>query len=219
MSIPDVPLGQTLTITDCLRGFVRETRLLVDAKNGYDCEKCSRQPKKPTRSSPFARKKKHGDQMEVVLRDATMRVVVSALPRVLAVHFKRLGRSKKITQHIVFDTQLDIMPYASSSLQRSTKTGWASYGLIAVVVHIGGKRGGHYVAYVSRSRRREFGRRSKQQPQDSDDEWSASQASDQSNDERSWYYVSDTVVRRVTLEQVLKCEAYMLFYQQTSANQ
>lgn len=221
MSIPDSTFGQTLTVTDCLRGFVRETRLLVDAKNGYDCEKCSRQPKKQTRSSPFARKKKHADETEVILRDATMRVFVSELPRVLAIHFKRLGRTKKMTQHIVFDTQLDMLPYVASSVQRNGKASSARYELIAVVVHMGGKRGGHYVAYVSRSRSREVGsRRSKQQPQDFEDEL-APEANGQgdSGDSRVWYYVSDTLVKRVALEQVLKCEAYMLFYQQLPAGQ
>jgi ubiquitin C-terminal hydrolase len=219
MSIPDVNFGQTLTIADCLRGFVRETRLLVDANNGYDCERCSRQPKKQTRSSPFARKKKRAEETEIILRDASMRMFVSELPKVLVIHLKRLGRTKKITHHIVFDTQLDMLPYVASSLQRNGKAGAARYELIAVVVHMGGKRGGHYVAYVSRSPSREVGsRRSKQQPQDSEGQRDAN-GEGSSGDARVWYYVSDTLVKRVELEQVLKCEAYMLFYQQLPPSQ
>jgi ubiquitin C-terminal hydrolase len=58
------------------------------------------------------------------------------------------------------------------------------YELVAVVVHQGGAWGGHYVAYVSRGQ----------------------------GAKRSWYYASDTSIRRAELSEVLKCQAYMLFY-------
>lgn len=54
-----------------------------------------------------------------------------------------------------------------------------------MVEHIGTMRGGHYVAYV---RGDEGG--------------------------KLWYNASDAYVREVSLEEVLRCEAYILFYQQ-----
>lgn len=214
MSIPESSRGRSLSVIDCFQGFVRETHLLVSAKNGYDCDRCSRQPKKQTRAGPFGRKKHHGGETEIVLRDATMRAFISELPRVLAIHLKRLGRAKKITDHVAFDPVLDVLPFVSEKLQKLCNYTSPRYELIAVVVHMGGKRGGHYVAYVSRSRRRESGSRKSRQPQDSDDEPSTTQSDRQQTGGRTWYYISDTVVKRVEFEQVLKCEAYMLFYQQ-----
>ncbi|KAF4317124.1 hypothetical protein BBO99_00008208 [Phytophthora kernoviae] len=159
-----VPEGgkRGLTTVNCLDNFVSETQLLVEANNGYDCEKCSRQPKVRSAAGRFIRKKRLGPnaepEMETVLRDASMQLYVSALPRILVVHIKRLARSRKITQHIAFDDKLDVTPYVSETLRNGggeAKNHSLCYELIAVVVHMGNKRSGHYVAYVSRSRRRD----------------------------------------------------------------
>lgn len=66
-----------------------------------------------------------------------------------------------------------------------------SYRLVGVIEHRGGFNAdvGHYIAYV---------RSSHQQ---------------QSSSSSSWFYASDANVREVSLEEVLKCEAYMLFYE------
>ncbi|KAE8905532.1 hypothetical protein PF005_g15010 [Phytophthora fragariae] len=223
VSVPD-GRHHDLTTTDCLDNFVTETQLLVEANNGYDCEKCSRQPKVRSAAGRFIRKKRLGSnaepEMEVVLRDASMQMFVSALPRVLVVHIKRLARSRKITRHIAFDEKLDITPYVSETLRQGggdAKNHSLCYELIAVVVHMGNKRSGHYVAYVSRSRRREaLLLRSRSRLTSEEGATAAPEVLTPKNSNgptRTWYYVSDTVVKRVTFEQVLKCEAYMLFYQ------
>lgn len=49
-------------------------------------------------------------------------------------------------------------------------------------------RGGHYVAYVKGTK---------------------------NLGDCIWYYASDTYVREASLEEVLGCEAYILFYQRT----
>ncbi|POM80765.1 Hypothetical protein PHPALM_1355 [Phytophthora palmivora] len=224
VSVPD-GRHHELTTTDCLDNFVTETQLLVEANNGYDCEKCSRQPKVRSVAGRFIRKKRLGSnaepEMEVVLRDASMQLFVSALPRVLVVHIKRLARSRKITQHIVFDEKLDMTPYVSDTLRQGggdAKKHSLCYELIAVVVHMGNKRSGHYVAYVSRSRRREALLLARARSRIASEEGAAAvpEVTTPKNGEgpsRTWYYVSDTVVKRVSFEQVLQCEAYMLFYQ------
>ncbi|KAL3662312.1 hypothetical protein V7S43_012639 [Phytophthora oleae] len=223
VSVPD-GRHRDLTTTDCLDSFVSETQLLVEANNGYDCEKCSRQPKVRSAAGRFIRKKRLGSnaepEMEVVLRDAAMQLFVSALPRVLVVHIKRLARSRKITQHIGFDEKLDMTPYVSETLRQGegdAKKHSLCYELIAVVVHMGNKRSGHYVAYVSRSRRREALLLARARSRLASEEGAAvPEVTTPRNGEgpsRTWYYVSDTVVKRVSFEQVLQCEAYMLFYQ------
>ncbi|CAH2226598.1 jg22625 [Pararge aegeria aegeria] len=61
----------------------------------------------------------------------------------------------------------------------------ALFRLSAVVVHVGGPRSGHFATY-----RRGNGFESKR-----------------------WWYTSDTLVHEVSLQEVLRCAAYMLFYE------
>lgn len=62
-----------------------------------------------------------------------------------------------------------------------------AYRLVGVVEHLGTMRGGHYVAYV-RGEKLDDG-------------------------VAVWYHVSDAYVRQASLEEVLRCEAYILFYE------
>lgn len=55
-------------------------------------------------------------------------------------------------------------------------------------------RGGHYVAYV-RGGQRNCGK------------------GDKENEGSTWYQASDAYVREVSLDEVLRCEAYILFYE------
>lgn len=215
VSIPEQAAtgSRYITATDCLRNFLSETQLSVDAKNGYDCEKCSR-PKEPSSSISKNSKKP-------ALRDASVQLSISRLPRVLVIHLKRLGRTKKITQHIQFDPLLDMSSFvkpSSSSSSSSRRRNQTSYELIAVVVHKGNKRSGHYVAYVSRSSTQlALQLHGNSDAVEDEPEFDPRAEIHTSEDPtRSWYYISDSVVQSVTLEQVLQCEAYMLFYQQLS---
>ena len=60
-------------------------------------------------------------------------------------------------------------------------------------------RGGHYVAYVRGGQRKRG---------NADEETGGSFTS-------TWYNASDNYVREVSLEDVLRCEAYILFYEKT----
>ncbi|GKE83035.1 ubiquitin carboxyl-terminal hydrolase 2-like protein, partial [Tanacetum coccineum] len=68
------------------------------------------------------------------------------------------------------------------------------YQLVGVVEHSGTMRGGHYVAYVKRGAKGNAGK--------DEDETSM------------WYHASDAYVREVSLEEVLRCKAYILFYEE-----
>jgi ubiquitin carboxyl-terminal hydrolase 16/45 len=71
------------------------------------------------------------------------------------------------------------------------------YRLLGVVEHSGTMRGGHYIAYV-RGDARGKGRADKEQGGS------------------VWYYASDAHVQEVSLEEVLRCDAYLLFYEKIS---
>ncbi|KAG8048024.1 hypothetical protein GUJ93_ZPchr0008g11963 [Zizania palustris] len=65
-----------------------------------------------------------------------------------------------------------------------------SYRLVGVVEHRGNGNGaGHYVAYVRASHRQ------------------------QTSDSSSWFLANDAHIEEISLEEVLKCEAYLLFYE------
>jgi ubiquitin carboxyl-terminal hydrolase 16/45 len=76
---------------------------------------------------------------------------------------------------------------------RCKETNNTTYRLVGVVEHLGTMTGGHYIAYV---RAAKIGGRQQQ-----------------SSGSKSWFYASDGQVREASLEEVLNCEAYILFYE------
>lgn len=81
------------------------------------------------------------------------------------------------------------------------------YDLVGVVEHIGSLKSGHYVAYVSR--------RSKAEPgQQAGPGVGAGPGGDEEPAASQWYCVSDTSVKPVSREQVLRAQAYVLMYVQ-----
>ncbi|XP_050219640.1 ubiquitin carboxyl-terminal hydrolase 2-like [Mercurialis annua] len=131
-----------------------------------------------------------------VKRDATKRVLIDKAPPVLTIHLKRFsqdarGRLSKLNGHVNFNEVLDLRPYID---QRCPNRQECVYRLLGVVEHLGTMRGGHYVAYV---------RSDKRSKDKADSEIGSS----------VWYHASDANVREVSLEDVLRCEAYILFYE------
>jgi ubiquitin carboxyl-terminal hydrolase 16/45 len=80
-----------------------------------------------------------------------------------------------------------------SLIRRSKENDSTTYRLVAVVEHIGSMTCGHYVAFV---RSGKIGGRQQQ-----------------CRTSKSWFYASDSQVRETSLSEVLKCEAYILFYE------
>ncbi|KAM7485724.1 hypothetical protein LguiA_001733 [Lonicera macranthoides] len=133
-----------------------------------------------------------------VKRDATKRILINNAPPILTVHLKRFsqdtrGRLSKLNGHVDFKEIIDLRPYMDP---RCTEKDKYRYRLVGVVEHLGSMRGGHYVAYVKGGLRRK-----------KDDER-------ENGSESMWYHASDVYVREASLEEVLKCEAYILFYEE-----
>lgn len=83
------------------------------------------------------------------------------------------------------------------------------YELMAVVVHHGGGGSGHYTAF---RRVPSAGAQGQQKQQGQPGQGQHGQSPGQVADRGEWIFTSDEVVQRVPVETVLRCEAYMLFY-------
>ncbi|KAI3853771.1 hypothetical protein MKX03_001212, partial [Papaver bracteatum] len=129
-----------------------------------------------------------------VKRDATKRILINSAPSILTIHLKRFsqdtrGRLSKLSGHVNFEETIDLRPYMDP---RSVEKGEYKYSLLGIVEHSGTMRGGHYVAYVKGDKSR--GKK------------------EEDNECSTWYYASDSHVREVSLAEVLRSEAYILFY-------
>ncbi|CAL5009110.1 unnamed protein product [Urochloa decumbens] len=126
-------------------------------------------------------------------RHADKVLVLSKLPPVLTLHvlrFEGKGNSKR-PGHVKFEENLDVGKYLDP---RSKDKDNARYRLVGVIQHMGNAlKEGHCVAYVRGSRTG-----SEQQ---------------QSSGSSKWFCADDSTVREVSLANVLKCEAYLLFYE------
>ncbi|KAI3472496.1 hypothetical protein Pfo_031263 [Paulownia fortunei] len=125
-----------------------------------------------------------------VKRDATKSILISKGPSILTIQLKRFsqdarGRLSKLNGHVNFRETIDLKPYMDP---RCTERDMLTYRLVGVVEHLGSMRGGHYVAYVRVTK--DYG-------------------------DCLWYHASDAYVRQASLEEVLNCQAYILFYEGT----
>uniref|UniRef100_A0A0E0LX61 Ubiquitinyl hydrolase 1 n=1 Tax=Oryza punctata TaxID=4537 RepID=A0A0E0LX61_ORYPU len=113
---------------------------------------------------------------------------ISKLPPVLVIHLMRsLLGPHKVIGHVRFKEILDIGLFVDPSSEDKDNL---SYRLVGVVEHRGlGNDAGHFLAYVRASPRQ------------------------QTSGSPSWFRASDDNIREVSLEEVLKCEAYLLFYE------
>ncbi|CAN0348477.1 unnamed protein product [Lampetra planeri] len=190
----DVPPDRA-SLLGCLLRFTTPEQLA--GSNMLLCEHCSQKAGKKGR----------------VYTEGTKRILVSSLPPVLTLHLKRFQQAgfglQKVNRRVEFEDTLDMAPFCIKPCQVSTcsqtKTKIPRYSLYAVVEHSGTMRGGHYTAYVKTRPER---------PQ-----WPAAGPGEsggsgqQQQQEGAWFYVSDSHVRAASLEQVLACQAYLLFYE------
>lgn len=142
-----------------------------------------------------------GEEMEIesrkVKRDATRRTLIDRAPPILTIHLNRFrqdarGRFNKLRGYISFQEILDLKPYMDPRSEEKDK---CCYRLLGLVEHSGTMTRGHYVAYVRGERPR---------------------AKAEKGNSPTWFYASDSHVREISLSEVLKSEAYILFYERVS---
>lgn len=171
---------------------------------------------------------------------ATKQYLISVAPTVLILHMKRFefgdhDRIRKISHHVKFPLRLDLTPYRAAKNE-------TFYSLYAVVQHSQrSKNNGHYIAFVrvrpdmaaddprwqlaskANIQKGSHSRRGPPSRSNSNTSESASTVFDENDEpfdtpnERTtstqWYRVSDTDVKPVTENAVLKIQAYLLFYE------
>ncbi|KAG7446980.1 cysteine proteinase [Guyanagaster necrorhizus] len=190
-----------------------------DSSDGGDSEATSGEsgsaPKAPIKKKP----------KPVIMRPAYKRYLVATPPPVLVVHLKRFQQIskttmisfsngfKKLDDYVTFPEILDLTPFLAPKKEDFYDRGFKShtkemerclYRLYAVVVHIGNMLGGHYIAYTALPNSSP-GEDSLKTPTSAD--------STPQRSHRQWAYISDTIVRLTTLEEVLKAKAYICMYE------
>ncbi|CAG8574886.1 2520_t:CDS:10, partial [Racocetra persica] len=180
----------------------------------------------PSSSKPL-KKESQPQPQKYIFRKAYKRYLFDSLPPVLVFHLKRFqqveGRfsvsTRKIDDFVGFEEEIDVQDFivppeseemededdesGSESLAESRITKYRLYG---VVVHLGSLFNGHYIAYVlSRNivpMREQYGGF----PYLSDDGYKEVEKITETVGEgqRQWIYCSDSSVRAVNVEEVLK---------------
>lgn len=174
----------------------------INGSGGAGCDTNNAQQSKP--DSPPAEQVSGSEDEEVdvesikVKRDATKRILIDKAPPILTVHLKRFsqdarGRISKLQGHVEFGDMVDLRPYMHP---RCTEKRSCMYRLLGVVEHLGTIRGGHYVAYVRGGLKNNV------------------ETEKASSGDFTWYHASDAYVRQVSFEEVLRCDAYILFYEE-----
>lgn len=140
-----------------------------------------------------SKEKKNG--LKGLKRNATKVLLISKAPRILTIHLKRFTHGLiKLNSHVTFQDKLDLRPFLDP---RCPDKESCIYRLIGIVEHSGTMRSGHYVAYI-------------RGPE-------AEDCQKAENDglcaESTWYRISDTFVRKLSLSEVLQSQAYLLFYE------
>lgn len=215
-SITDILLSESSSIQSCLSKFTSKEVL----SDKLHCEKCSK--KNSTKTYTKSMKQ----------------YLICELPAILTIHLKRFQqhgmRLEKLNKHVNFPLILDMSPYTSTQAVNKSTSHKILYSLYGVVEHSGKLNSGHYVAYVKAGLQTNKNNSRKFLGQHrlchlnkmfqfylNDDDSNCDQYlnndiivnenNDNSNDK--WFYVSDSQVNEVTVSRVLKCQAYILFYE------
>ncbi|KIP03560.1 hypothetical protein PHLGIDRAFT_130077 [Phlebiopsis gigantea 11061_1 CR5-6] len=191
-------------------------------------------------SAQHINERKVPKSQQVIMRRTFKRYLVAVPPPILVVHLKRfqqISKSnpyamafssgfKKLDDFVAFPEYMDLAPFLTPRKEEfglgrkrampRRKDERCVYRLYAVVVHIGNMLGGHYVAYTALppSRPNAETRHSEEKTSDTPQANLGSPPPPSSEKQpRRWAYVSDTVVRLTTLEEVLKAKAYICMYE------
>lgn len=214
-----------LSVTSCLNQFTALETL--SGGNKVSCENCAKVQNK-------------GKTEKAIYSNASKQFLIRSPPAVLILHLKRFQvmytSFQKIHRFVSFPLILDIDPYCSEKCRKEWRAPGKkeiSYSLYGVVVHSGCLGGGHYIAYVkARSpptpdderlkffqslknplKKEDKAQENNEADTEKEQNGSRDSASPELDQEPQWYYISDSHVTQVSESDVLKCEAYLLFYE------
>ncbi|KAL0274865.1 UNVERIFIED_CONTAM: hypothetical protein PYX00_002897 [Menopon gallinae] len=203
------------TLHSCLNQFTAKE--LMTGNNKVGCDACTK-------------KINQGKEGKTILTNASKQLLISSPPAILILHLKRFQvvsfTFKKKSREVKFPMVFDLTPYCSVKCKKSPTVrndqNELLYSLYGVVEHIGTLHGGHYVAYV----------KVREPVKPGDPRWSflpngcSSEVAEKLNATQNgavggtvepppgrWYYVSDSMVSEVKEENVLRSQAYLLFYE------
>lgn len=173
---------------------------------------------------------KQKEPIRTVYTVATKQLLISLAPPVLTLHLKRFQQARfslrKITTHVEFPLELNLAPFCSrSGRTRADSEGRVLYSLYGVIHHSGNMNSGHYTAYVKVSEPSVKGLYDSITDMSElvdfiQNMWTGNAETRQPHStcrhepapDGQWYHVSDTSVSPVPETQILKSQAYMLFY-------
>ncbi|KAF8886497.1 hypothetical protein BD779DRAFT_1611709 [Infundibulicybe gibba] len=220
-SLPDTGASVTSQMSESSAGTSMHSESSVSANPTRRPDLKSAPAKKKSRPKP------------TIMRPAYKRYLIATPPPVLVIHLKRFQQIsktymmsfshgfKKLDDYVTFPEYLDLTPFLAPKkedygLGRKKRkppkpplkdNERCMYRLYAVVVHIGNMLGGHYIAYTAL-------------PNTASDDESTTAASTTSSETktethppRQWAYISDTIVRLTTLEEVLRAKAYICMFE------
>eukprot|EP00038_Savillea_parva_P004178 m.134822 g.134822 ORF g.134822 m.134822 type:complete len:320 (-) comp11400_c0_seq2:128-1087(-) len=200
------PKAGECSIESSLAALFREERL--DGEDCFACETCYAAGARNSAEgleSPSVTDDENGSECSgYVMRDAKKHFCIERCPPVLAIHLKRFEQHGpqlyKVSRHVSFDPVIDISHFCDRSIPfvvgDDGRVG-VLYELYAVVQHTGSLQSGHYTAYI-----KDTVVPSKGGP-------AAAQ----------WFHVSDEKYTVCTLAEVLRAEAYILFYERIGVDQ
>ncbi|KAJ9599462.1 hypothetical protein L9F63_010077 [Diploptera punctata] len=203
------------SIQSCLNQFMAIE--LMTGNNKVGCENCTQ-------------RQNQGKEGKMVCTNSTKQLLMKTPPAVLILHLKRFQVIRtvfrKVTRHVSFPLLLDISPICSAmckdSLMMKPGQNKVLYALYGVVEHSGTLHGGHYVAYVKvRAPLRKDDPRWAFLPRDLKGSKEGLEKEEGSNavggtaeaPPGKWYFVSDSCVKEVREDRVLRSQAYLLFYE------
>lgn len=200
------------TLEACLSLFSEPEVLSVSKGNGYRCEKCGKLRKQEIRrelqqvcGSDVERLHQEYDDIDVkggILSDATKRMLLCSPPPVLTIHLKRFRPTRngftKDNTPIEFPLVLDLSPFCVRKDSAVCKQGSSVVlrnedHLQPVEYELQGivvHKGGMGGGHYVAFLRTESG----------------------------WFLASDTTVKRVTQQEALKAQPYLLFYQRVQSS-
>jgi len=205
------------------------------ANDGNEEEKAAEEEQAEEDEDAFSVEEEKRDEIEQLLEvvplirhNAKKQILISKPPPVLVLHLKRFEqqgfRLSKVGKSVRFPLHLDLTPYLTQECKQqhtyTRRVGVAKqtenaendgdadkpeaveyeevaetkcmYQLYGISVHHGSMGGGHYIAYTHKHR--------SNGPKD------------------GWYYFSDSSYKSVTYQEVMRAQAYVLFYQKCDNN-